>query len=189
MGGGESPVVGKCVSAKIDKAGLHIVIEFAETKLAEDYWQLYKGKFQRAFSVGFIPHASERQRIDSNEVLVFTEVELLEISCVPVPANRESLSRSAKRKRDFVAGKRGRGDQRQVEREALEIIDESIKQMELWERTPESKRSEVFTAEEIEYYCEMDKEAQAFADEIMGADAVDEEKDAGSLVDLVAGRR
>lgn len=189
LGDGKSPVVGKCVTAKIDEAGLHIVVEFAGTEAAEDYWQLYKGKFQRAFSVGFIPHASEDRKIDGKVVRVFTEVELLEISCVPVPSNREALSKSAKRNREFVAGKRERGDQRQVEREANEIIDEAIKGIELWEQTPESKRSEVFTAVDIEYYSAMDKEAQAFADTIMGADVVDEEKDTGALVELVMGRR
>jgi len=113
--------------------------------------------------------------------------DLYEISCVPVGANCDALSRSAKRKRDFVSGKIA--GQEQIEHEAHDIIDEAIRDIELWEQTPESKRSEVFTTEDIEYFSEMDKEAQAFADEIMGMDVVNEEKDTGSLADLVAGRR
>ena len=187
---GRSPVVGKTVKAWIDKTALHVIIEFAKTDLAQEYWELYRDKFQRALSVGFRATRWDSEVIEGRQVSVCKEVdELYEISCVPVGANREALSRSAKRKRDFVAGKRT--EQSQVEREAQEIIDEAIRDIELWEQTPESKRSEVFSAEDIEYYSKMDKdaEAQAFADEIMEAGVVDEEKDTGTLVDLVAGRR
>ncbi len=214
---GRSPVVGKTVKAWIDKQGLHVVIDFAKTDLAQEYWELYRDKFQRALSVGFRAIKWGSEMIDGRQVPVCKEVdELYEISCVAVGANRDALSRSAKRKRDFVADKRERTGQcrkcvlrgkrdravhdrgcdeltpaetLQVERETQGMIDEAIKDMELWERTPESKRSEVFSAEDIEYYTEMDKEAQAFADEILGADAVDEENGTGALVELVMGRR
>ena len=213
---GRSPVVGRTVKAWIDTKGFYVVIEFAKTDLAQEYWELYRDKFQRALSVGFKATKWERELIDGKTVPVCREFDdLYEISCVPVPANTECLSRSAKRKRDFVAGKRERtgqcpkcvlqgkperaaqsreragltpAEQRQVEREVEKIIDESIEQIELWERTPVSKRSEVFTDEDIEYYCEMDKEAEAFADTIMGVKVVDEENDTGALVELVMGR-
>ncbi len=185
---GRSPVVGRTIKAWIDKQGLHVIIEFTKTDLAQEYWELYRDKFQRALSVGFRATKWEQELIDGKRVPVCREVDdLYEISCVPVGSNRESLSRSAKRKREFVANKRA--EQIEVEREAQEIIDEAIAELELWERTPESERGKVFTAEQIEYYLEMDKEAQVFTDEMMGADVVDEVKDTGSLVDLVAGRR
>jgi len=104
---GSSSVIGNVVEAKIDKNGLNVVIEFHDiTGLAEEFWQLYSQKKQRALSVGFIPHASEYKQVEDGRILVHTEVELLEISCVAVPSSREALSRSKRRKADFVAAKK-----------------------------------------------------------------------------------
>ena len=104
---GQSSVIGNVVDHGIDKKGLTVVIEFHDiTDLAEEYWQLYSQKKQRAFSVGFTPHASEDRRVGDEWVRVYTEVELVEISCVPVGSNRGALSRSKQRKADFVAAKK-----------------------------------------------------------------------------------
>lgn len=170
LGDGKSPVVGKCVSAQIDKAGLHIVVEFAETEAAEDHWQLYKGKFQRAFSVGFIPHASEDRKIDGNVVRVFTEVELLEISCVPVPSNREALSKSAKRKRDFVAAKQAATGKEWLA--AIRGVDAWVKRLELWDNTPKEKRAAVFSADEVAEFSKLDADGAELAKMYMAADDV-----------------
>lgn len=104
---GQSSVIANVIDTKIDKNGLTVVIEFHDiTGLAEEYWKLYSQKKQRAFSVGFAPRASEDRRVGDEWVRVYTEVELIEISCVPVGSNRESLSRSKQRKADFVAAKK-----------------------------------------------------------------------------------
>jgi len=100
---GNSPVVAVVLSARANKDGLHVVIEFeTETELGKEYWTLYSRRRQRAFSIGFIPIEWEFKKVNGREVKVFTKVELLEISCVPVPSNREALSRSKQRKLDFV---------------------------------------------------------------------------------------
>lgn len=103
---GKSPVVGKAVRAWIEKKSLFVIIEFAETELAKEYWHLYSNKYQRALSVGFRPKQWEDELRGGQRVRVYKEVELLEISCVPIGSNPDALSRSAKRKRDFVASKR-----------------------------------------------------------------------------------
>jgi HK97 family phage prohead protease len=103
---GHSSVVGSVVRAWIDSAGLWIVVEFAETVLGEEYWQLYSTKKQRAFSIGYIPIESRYEKRDDKTVLVTTKLELLEISCVPVPANRDALSKSKQQKADFVDEKK-----------------------------------------------------------------------------------
>lgn len=104
---GQSSVIANVVDYGINKKGLTAVIEFHSiTGLAEEYWQLYSQKKQRAFSVGFIPHASEDRLVEDKRVRVYTEIELIEISCVPVPSNREALSRSKQGKADFVAAKK-----------------------------------------------------------------------------------
>jgi HK97 family phage prohead protease len=103
---GHSSVVGQTVKAWIDTKGLHVIIQFASTVLGDEYWLLYKDKFQRAFSVGFIPLEWKDGTSDGGQrVRTYTRVELLEISCVPVPANRNALSKSKQRKADFVAEK------------------------------------------------------------------------------------
>ena len=102
---GHSSVVGQTVKAWIDKDGLHVIIWFAETELGNEFWYLYKNKFQRAFSVGFVPLEWEDKTVEGKTVRTFTKVELLEISCVPVPANRNALSKSKRRKANFIADK------------------------------------------------------------------------------------
>jgi len=104
---GCSPVVANVVKAWPDKKALWVIIEFHDiTGLAEEYWQLYSQKKQRAFSVGFIPHASEDVFEDGRRIRDLTEVELVELSCVAVGSNREALSKARQGKADFVAAKK-----------------------------------------------------------------------------------
>lgn len=81
--------VGKAVSCGIENGSLVGVIEFATHEFAETVYQLVKGGFLKAVSVGFraLEYAinEERRGID------FLKQELLEISIVPVPANAEAL--------------------------------------------------------------------------------------------------
>jgi HK97 family phage prohead protease len=109
---GNSSTIGNVIEAVIDKNGLTVVIEFhCLTALSEEYWLLYSQKKQRAFSVGFIPHESEYRQVGDGRVLVHTEIEMVEISCVVVGSNREALSKAKQHKADFVAAKKtGRED-------------------------------------------------------------------------------
>lgn len=113
---GRSPVVGKAVKAWLDKKALHVVIEFAKTELGDEYWHLYRDGFQRAFSIGFMHGRDDytQETIDGRPVKVINKVELLEISCVPVPSNREALSKSAKQKQQFVEQKRQERDEEKI---------------------------------------------------------------------------
>jgi HK97 family phage prohead protease len=116
---GKSPVVGAVVKAWIDGSGLWVIIEFAKTALGEEYWILYRDKKQRAFSVGFIPIEHRFEDRNGKQVLIHTKVELLEISCVAVPSNREALSRSKQRKAAFVAVKKEKA-------EIQELLDSGV---------------------------------------------------------------
>ncbi|MFZ0035637.1 MAG: HK97 family phage prohead protease, partial [Sedimentisphaerales bacterium] len=103
---GHSPVVANVVSAKLTPLGLVVVLEFHDiTELAEEYWQLYSQKKQKALSVGFVPKKGGWETRDGNKIYVHTEVELIEISVVPVGSNRDALTKSKQRKADFVADK------------------------------------------------------------------------------------
>lgn len=122
---GHSSVIGTVVKAWIDSQGLWVVIEFAEgTELAEEYWQLYSQKIQRALSIGFIPIESQYEQRDGKNVLVHTKIELLELSCVPVGANREALTRSQQRKADFVAAKKEQtAEEKQYQHDLQELLE------------------------------------------------------------------
>ena len=115
---GHSSVVGSVVKIWINRVGLNVVIEFEDgTELGKEYWVLYGGKRQRALSVGFIPlEWKDEQDEKLGRVRIYTKVELLEISCVPVGSNRESLSKARQRKADFVERKR-------LDREADEFAE------------------------------------------------------------------
>jgi len=118
---GHSSVVGSVVKAWIDAQGLWVIIEFVEgTTLGNEYWLLYSSKKQRAFSVGFVPLEWEYEERNGRQVCIYTKVELLEISCVAVGANRDALSRAKRRKFDFVSAKKEDSELDELERELRE---------------------------------------------------------------------
>ena len=98
---GEPTVIGRWTDLSIQDDGLHATGQFMpDDDLAERYWRRYRDGFMRAFSVGFLAHRWEMREMSSDDgatkrLRVFTEVELLEISAVAVPANRQALSRAA----------------------------------------------------------------------------------------------
>lgn len=113
---GTSPVVANVVVASITSAGLKVILEFhTVTRLAEEYWQLYSQKKQRALSVGFKPIEGNFEIHGGRSIFVHKKLELLEISLVSIPANPNALSRSKQRKQDFIAEKIAR---RQREKDA-----------------------------------------------------------------------
>ena len=114
---GEPPVIGRVVRLWIDSKGLWAVIEFAETELAEQYWQLYSRGFMKAVSVGFIPKKGEWASEENVRLYVHTEVELLEISCVPIPSNPEALVKD-------TGGANSWLEQKKAEREEAKIMRE-----------------------------------------------------------------
>jgi hypothetical protein len=96
------------VKVWIDRKGLWAIIQFARTALAEEYWQLYRDGYMKAVSVGFRGIKSHQDyEEDGSRVLIWDEVELLEISCCAVPANPQALVRSKQRKQNFVNSKKG----------------------------------------------------------------------------------
>jgi len=94
---GSSPVIGSAMpeSIKIGEKEVTFTMGFAETALGQEYWQLYRDKHMRAFSIGFIPIEYEDKKDEKlGWVRTYTKIELLEISAVPVPSNRSALARA-----------------------------------------------------------------------------------------------
>jgi HK97 family phage prohead protease len=92
LSSGNSPVIGSAIVelVKFTKTQMTFRMRFAATELGEEYWSLYKDKHMRAFSIGFMPI----KWVDSDEGRTYTEIELLEISAVPVPSNRRAMARA-----------------------------------------------------------------------------------------------
>lgn len=97
---GSSPVIGSAITDTIEitKTEFTFTLHFASTDLGEEYWVLYRDKHMRAFSVGFIPQKYEDTKDNNGRFLyrTYTQVELLEVSAVPVPSNRLALARAQK---------------------------------------------------------------------------------------------
>lgn len=94
---GSSPVIGSAVpeSIEITETKVTFTMKFAGTALGEEYWQLYRDRHMRAFSIGFIPIEYEDKKDEKlGWVRTYTKIELLEISAVPVPSNRRALARA-----------------------------------------------------------------------------------------------
>lgn len=79
--------VGKAEALAIDENGLKFTARFANTDFANDVWNLYRDGYLDSFSVGFQPKRWEDGQSPEHPNRTYTEVELLEISAVPVPAN------------------------------------------------------------------------------------------------------
>jgi len=96
------PPIGKCVEVRTEENPPALVqkVEFADAEtypFASTIFNLYKGKFLRAVSVGFMPLEHPKAiRDENNDQMTgweFTNQELLELSAVPVPANPEAVAR------------------------------------------------------------------------------------------------
>ena len=89
--------VGKTLDLSIETEGLLFAGQFAPTAEGVKAWENFEFGSLNAFSIGFIPHEwrspSTEEQKTFGEVLtrVMTDVELLEISIVPVPANQDAL--------------------------------------------------------------------------------------------------
>ncbi|MBN2270006.1 MAG: HK97 family phage prohead protease, partial [Sedimentisphaerales bacterium] len=69
----------------------------------------------KAVSVGFLPlEWEDKFEDDGSRVRTYTRVELLEISCVAVPSNRDALVRSARAGNSFVDQKRSERAERKL---------------------------------------------------------------------------
>jgi HK97 family phage prohead protease len=101
------PPIGKTVSIHVETSPVPTLVqkvEFADAatyKFADTIFNLYKGGFLKAVSVGFMPLEMPKRITDSegNQTggYEFTNQELLELSAVPVPANPEALARAVQK--------------------------------------------------------------------------------------------
>ncbi|MCC6679262.1 MAG: HK97 family phage prohead protease, partial [Phycisphaeraceae bacterium] len=104
FGGGEPMQIGNWLDVRIEDKQVVGVAWFNEGEIGEQWWKLYSHpdprKRAKGFSVGFLAHAWEMREFElvagvKKRLRVFTEAELLEISAVPIPANRAALARAA----------------------------------------------------------------------------------------------
>ena len=88
------PAIGRAQSVWRDGNALLARLEFAGTEFAREVEGLYRQGYQQGVSVGFRPLRFEERRDARTGAFLgirFLEQELLEISAVPVPANRSAL--------------------------------------------------------------------------------------------------
>ncbi|MBC8281294.1 MAG: HK97 family phage prohead protease [Chloroflexi bacterium] len=91
------PAIGRAAKLWDEPHRLMAKMEFAPTEFAQEVADLYRSGFQWGVSVGFKPLRYEERRDEKTGEFLglrFLEQELLEVSAVPVPANRSALRRS-----------------------------------------------------------------------------------------------
>ena len=101
-----TPPIARTLWMKQGRKAITAKIKFADTDRAEEVYQLFKGGFMKAFSIGFIPkdsHTPTPEEIKKKPELadarrIFDKWELLEFSAVPVPANPSALATAVKTK-------------------------------------------------------------------------------------------
>ena len=90
------PAIGRAVSVWSEPHRLLAKMEFAPSAFAQEVAALYASGFQWGVSVGFRPIRWEERRDSRSGAFLglrYLEQELLEVSAVPVPANRQALRR------------------------------------------------------------------------------------------------
>jgi HK97 family phage prohead protease len=96
---GESPVIGRVLRFARVKHGdtgqpaLAFAAKFAGTPLGKHYKGLYGDGDQTDFSIGFRVHKAEP--LGKDKGFDFTETELMEVSCVALPANAHASAMKA----------------------------------------------------------------------------------------------
>ena len=91
------PAIGRALSVWTEPGQLLARLEFAPTDFAREVAALYRTGYQQGVSVGFKPLRYEERRQERTGAFLgirFLEQELLEVSAVPVPANRQALRRA-----------------------------------------------------------------------------------------------
>ena len=92
------PAIGRAVSVWTEPHRLLATMEFAPSGFAQEVATLYVTGFQWGVSVGFRPIRWEERRDARTGAFLglrYLEQELLEVSAVPVPANRQALRRES----------------------------------------------------------------------------------------------
>lgn len=120
-------IIGSAAKIAIEEGELWFEMRFAETDLAKQWQSLYESGHAKAFSVGFIPMAGDFKQMPdkSASVYVHTEVELLEISAVAVPANPEAVARGLDRDEieQIVDARVKKALERMYAKQMLKLID------------------------------------------------------------------
>jgi len=160
-------VIGKAIKIAVSDGKLSGKIKFAveENPIAKIIFDLYKGGFLNAFSVGFLP----KEFSDKGEIL---KSELLEISAVSVPANAYALAKSAginikplfKGITDVLTDDEIE-DEEDIENEEKVVVEEA-KELEKEETEDEIKEEEEEVEEVVEKEIEEPKEEEKIEDEV-----------------------
>ncbi len=93
LGGPPSPenVIGRAVEFEVTADAFVVTVEFATHERAQLVLDLVRSGALNAMSIGFVPRKSHDEREGSRSITVHDEVELLELSIVPVPSNPQAL--------------------------------------------------------------------------------------------------
>jgi HK97 family phage prohead protease len=91
-----SSVIGRVVSHRKTESAFDIDVEFAPpdvNETADQALRLVRSGFLNAVSIGFSPRKWHEERIDDGrQITVFDEVDLLEVSLVPIPSNPDAVA-------------------------------------------------------------------------------------------------
>lgn len=136
--------VAKSLWQKTDGNGLKFKIRFAETEAGKEVYSLYKDGYMSSFSVGFRPvktydNEDTKKYKDKNGNVphtVYEECELLELSCVTIPANPSATMLSGVKsfidsynKGNFKSEEvKSIAEQIKSSKEYIELIDQPIEE-------------------------------------------------------------
>lgn len=133
--------IGQCTRVEVRGGQLECTIKFSEaTQKAKEVWALVLEKTLRAVSVGFRPVNGSYEMVDGEEVWVWRDCLLKEISVVAIPSNPEALAKMksaiASRTKESRAGSpasdepKTAGDTGTKEEAEMKTIEQLTKELE-----------------------------------------------------------
>lgn len=97
--------VGKIINIQKADDSVQATVQFADTQIGNEVFELYAGGYLRAWSLGFVPKRWEKIEPQEGQIepqegkhggFHVLEAEVVEVSAVPVPANSEALTHALK---------------------------------------------------------------------------------------------
>ena len=119
--------IGKVIKAKADEIGLYVVIEVSKAKDVDNIWIKIKEGILSSFSIRFMPREIKILKDEEGNVVSYTitKMDLLEVSVVGLPMNKEASIKEVEKKKKNI-NKKATGEKEMKKEEVEKLLDEKL---------------------------------------------------------------
>lgn len=89
----DSTPVGRTVAVRVEDEQVIATVQFADTDMGRELFDLYRQRYLSGWSIGFIPITTAPLESPTGHGVRILTAEVVELSAVPVPSNPDALTR------------------------------------------------------------------------------------------------